>query len=72
MEIISTDQGYRDSRHSLTADWISSLDSGVKSVVAYDRGHVVEIGVRVEVRVRDRVRFTLIVGISRGRVKGDE
>ena len=34
------------------ADWSSSLDSGEKSVVAYDRGHAVQDRMRVEGRVR--------------------
>ena len=34
------------------ADWSSSLDSGVKSVVVYGRGHAVEVRViMIEVRV---------------------
>ena len=45
------------------------MDSGVKSVVAYDSGHVVEIRVRVEVRVRLRIKtgFRGCVSINRWR-----
>ena len=32
------------------ADWSSSLDSGVKSVVAYGRDHAVEVRVGTEAR----------------------
>ena len=42
--------------HSLMAVLSSSLELGVNSVVAYCRGHVVEVAVGVEVSVRVNVR----------------